>query len=131
MKRVTDNCVATCTATGQLTAWLNFKLAGTGIEVEGVAKADVLELLSQPSIPTDVRAALLLRQEAAKSSTAKLEAMVRGACDEGRLRGMFQFLGAGATGRWAGRRVQLQNLPRPTIPQSSIEHVFEILEAVR
>jgi DNA polymerase bacteriophage-type len=126
MREVTGGAVATCTATGQLTDWLRSK----GVQCEGVAKADVVDLLSESSILPDVRDALLLRQEAAKSSTAKLEAMVRGVCEDGRLRGMFQYWGAGATGRWAGRRVQLQNLPRPTFSQEEIDGVFEILEGV-
>jgi len=129
MKRVTGGAVITCTATGQLTDWLKGQLEG--VEVNGVTKADVSMLLGEHTLPSRVRSALLLRQEAAKSSTAKLEAMIAGVCRDGRLRGMFQFLGAGATGRWAGRRVQLQNLPRPNLSESEINSVFEILENVK
>lgn len=123
LNAVTRGAVSVTSATGQLTDWIRSR----GVETEGVAKSDVLELLGRDTIPADVREALLLRQEAAKSSTAKLKAMRLGACDDGRLRGMFQYYGAGATGRWAGRRVQLQNLPRPVLSQKQIEEVFEVL----
>lgn len=130
MRTVTGNQVATCTATGQLTDWLKFRCEGLEIVVEGVAKSDVLDLLDYASIPDDCRSALLLRQEAAKSSTAKLKAMISRACDDGRVRSTMQFHGAG-TGRWAGRGLQVQNFPRPSISQEDIENVFEILESAQ
>ena len=55
---------------------------------------------------------LAIRQEMGKTSISKYEAMERGACRDGRIRGLFQFYGAGRTGRWAGRQVQVQNLPQ-------------------
>ncbi len=125
MRWATRGAVATCTATAQLTDWIISK----GIELEGVAKADVIDLLALENIPDDVRAALLLRQEAAKSSTAKLESMLRSTCDDGRIRGIFQYHGAG-TGRWAGRRIQPQNFPRPNISQEDIEEIFGLLRRV-
>lgn len=125
MKRITNNGVGTCMANGQLTDWLRFR----GVKTEGVAKADVAALLEKGDLPVDCREALLLRQQAAKSSTAKLEAMLKGVCEDGRSRGLFQYHGA-STGRWAGRRIQLQNLPRNTISQEDIEAVFEILRRV-
>lgn len=124
MRKVTGNAVATCTATGQLTQWLRWR----GLEVPSVAKADVLDLLAGP-LPDDCRAALLLRQEAAKSSTAKLDAMIEVAAVDGRARGLFQYHGAG-TGRWAGRKVQTQNMQRPSLGQDQIDDVFEILGGV-
>lgn len=125
MRRVTGNAVATCSAVGQLTQWLKW----SGVDVAGVAKADVLEWLESPNLPAVCREALMLRQEAAKSSTAKLEAMLKGVCDDGRMRGLFQYHGA-STGRWAGRRVQLQNLPRSKLKQREIDEVFGILGGV-
>jgi len=121
MKEVTNCAVSTCNATGQLTDWLKYK----GLEVPSVAKADVLEMLSK-DIPDECRKALQLRQEAGKTSTAKLDAMLRGTNSDSRIRGMFQYHGA-TTGRWAGRRLQLHNLPRPTISQKQIENVFSIV----
>ncbi len=59
---------------------------------------------------------LKLRQQAAKSSVSKYQAMINCICKDGRARGMFQFFGANRTGRWAGRLVQLQNLPQNHLP---------------
>lgn len=122
IRKVTNNAVATCTAHQQLKDWLAYR----GVATDSVAKGDVVDLLTMPDLPADCRAALLLRQEAAKTSTAKVEAMLNGACDDGRLRGMFQYHAA-STGRWGGRRVQLQNLPRNKLKQSEIDQVFEVL----
>lgn len=124
IQKITNNGVATCNAVSQFKHWLKFR----GIETDGVGKADVVDLLNIPALPVDVRGALLLRQEAAKSSTAKLEAMLRGVCDDGRLRGLFQYHGAGATGRFAGRRIQPQNFPRPKLSNEEIEEVFKTLD---
>lgn len=55
---------------------------------------------------------LAIRQEMGKTSVSKYEAMIRGMCKDDRIRGLFQFYGAGRTGRWAGRQVQMQNLPQ-------------------
>ena len=125
MRLVTENAVATCTANAQLTTWLTFR----GIKTEGVAKNNVEDLLSDPNLPADCRKALELRQESAKSSNAKLPAIVSGVCPDGRIRGLYQYWGAG-TGRWTGRRVQFQNLPRPKLKQDQIEDIFSILKSV-
>lgn len=125
MQEVTDNAVGACSAVKQLTEWLRYR----GVKCDGVAKNDVADILADPLLPEDCRRALELRQEAAKSSTAKLPAILRGVCDDGRIRGLFQYHGAG-TGRWAGRRIQLQNLPRPQLKQKQIEDVFQILRSI-
>jgi DNA polymerase len=124
MQKVTGNQVASCTATAQLTEWIR----GQGVDVEGVAKNDVTELIDTPGTPAIVLRAVRLRQEAAKSSTAKLKAMINGLCADGKVRGMFQYHGAAATGRWAGRRIQFQNLPRPVLGNKDISKVFEIIK---
>lgn len=121
MRQLTGNAVATCSAVGQISDWLKSK----GVVVPSLAKADVVELLNG-ELPDECRAALLLRQEAAKTSTAKLTAMTNGVSAGGRVRGLFQYHGA-STGRWAGRRVQLQNLPRPKLKQEKIEETFTLL----
>lgn len=121
MRKVSGGAIATCTAVGQIVDFLNWN----GVEVPSVAKAEVTELLDG-ELPKICRDVLLLRQEAAKSSTAKAKAMVNGLCIDGRIRGLFQYSGAG-TRRWAGRRVQLQNLPRPTLKQEEIDKAFEII----
>lgn len=125
MRRVTNNAVASCSATAQLTNWLKFR----GVDTAGVAKSDVSELLVGASLPSDCRTALLLRQEAAKTSTAKLEMMKDGVGPDNRARGLHQFHGA-STGRFAGRRLQVHNFPRPKISQEDIENIFSILENV-
>lgn len=122
MREVTGNRVASCRAVADLTRWIK----SFGLDVDGVAKADVTLLLENPNLPEACRKALLTRQEAAKSSTAKLKKMISGVNADGRIRGCFQYWGAQATGRWAGRRVQLQNLPRPNLKQKEIEEVFEL-----
>lgn len=124
MREVTGNQVASCTATTQLTNWLKQE----GVETDGVAKSAVLELLSLSTLSLSCREALLLRQEAAKSSTAKLEAMKARACSDGRVRSTTQYHGAG-TGRWAGRGIQVQNFPRGELGEKEVEEVFKLLEA--
>lgn len=120
---VTGAYVGLPSENARLTEWVRSR----GVPTGGIAKSDVVDLLADESIPDDVREALTIRQEYAKSSTAKLKPMVEAASRDGRLRGMFQYHGA-STGRWAGRRVQLHNLPRPRLAQSDIEDVFEHLD---
>ena len=90
----------------QMKAWLE----GKGVAVESLDKKAVAELIE--SAPTEVKPALLLRQQISRSSVSKYRKMKSSACVDGRARGMFQFYGANRTGRWAGRLVQLQNLPQ-------------------
>jgi len=122
MAKVTGGRVGSCNQVAELEAWLGTR----GISAGGLAKADLLALLDQPGLPADVRDALRLRQLAAKSSVAKLVAMRDGACADGRVRGTMQFHGA-ATGRWAGRRIQPQNFPRPALSQAEIERVVQFV----
>jgi DNA polymerase len=122
MRKVTGNLVATCTATSQLTLWLKSE----GLNIDRVAKADVTEFLKL-DLPPHCRRALELRQEAAKSSTAKLEKMISMLCPDGRIRGTMQFHGAGQTGRWAGRGIQVQNFPRPSLNQNQIDEIIHLL----
>jgi DNA polymerase bacteriophage-type len=86
---------------------------------ESLAKGVLAEIL--PRTAGNIHTALTLRQEAAKSSTKKLDAYKIGTGLDGRMRGILQFYGAISTGRWAGRRVQTQNLPRPGCKQPEIE----------
>lgn len=109
MREVTNNTVATCNATGQMRDWLKWE----GIQTEGVAKADVTDLLEK-ELPPKIKKALLLRREAAKSSTAKLDSMLTRIAGDNRIRGIFQYHGAN-TGRWAGRGIQPHNYPRPVL----------------
>ncbi len=125
MAKVTGGRVSACSQVAELEAWLNAQ----GVAVDGLAKADVTTLLGG-ALPAPAREALRLRQQAAKSSVAKLKAMRDGACADGRVRGTMQFHGA-ATGRWAGRRIQPQNFPRPSLGQDEIERVVGMFGAGR
>lgn len=94
----------------QLKAWL----AEKGVEAESLSKASVLELLSHAE--GEVELALSLRQELAKSSVKKYTAMESAVCPDDRARGLIQFYGANRTGRFAGRLIQVQNLPQNHLP---------------
>lgn len=85
-------------------------LAEQGVEAESLGKKDVAKLMDE--VDGDVKDALQLRQQLAKSSVKKYQAMQNAVCADGRARGMFQFYGANRSGRWAGRIIQLQNLPQ-------------------
>lgn len=126
MKDTTNSAVSTFNAVGQIRDWLQ----NQGIETPGVTKADVVTLLEREHLPERVRRALQIRQEGGRSSTAKLAKMLSGISFDGRVRGSFQYHGAGQTGRWAGRRIQLHNLPRPTISQKNIEAIIDLLGKV-
>lgn len=90
----------------QMKAWL----ASNGLHTDTLGKKTVAELLK--TAPERLREVLLLRQQLAKSSVKKYQAMENAVCSDGRARGMFQFYGANRTGRWAGRLIQMQNLPQ-------------------
>ena len=90
----------------QMKAWL----AANGLHTDTLGKKTVTELLK--TAPERLREVLLLRQQLAKSSVKKYQAMENAVCSDGRTRGMFQFYGANRTGRWAGRLIQMQNLPQ-------------------
>ncbi|SDF31412.1 DNA polymerase [Eubacterium pyruvativorans] len=86
-----------------------------GIGINNMQKATVSDLLEK-DLPGDVRELLEIKQQLGKTSVSKYEAMDRAVCDDGRIRGLLQFYGANRSGRWAGRLVQVQNLPRNYLP---------------
>lgn len=92
----------------QLTKWLTEE---TGEEVDNLQKGTVSKLINKLD-EGKAKRVLEIRQELAKTSTKKYVAMREAACSDGRVRGLLQFYGANRTGRWAGRLVQIQNLPR-------------------
>ena len=94
----------------QMKSWLS----DNGVETDTLGKKAVAALIGETD--GNVSEALLLRQQLAKSSVKKYQAMENAACADGRCRGMFQFYGANRTGRFAGRLVQLQNLPQNHMP---------------
>lgn len=88
-------------------------LAANGLQTDTLSKKQVAELLK--TAPEPLKSVLVLRQQLAKSSVKKYQAMENAVCADGRVRGCFQFYGA-RTGRWAGRNIQLQNLPQNRMP---------------
>lgn len=94
----------------QLKTWLHEQ----GLAIPSLSKADVDSALQEAT--GDVRKVLLLRQQLSKSSVKKYTAMQTALCPDGRVHGLLQFYGANRTGRWAGRLVQVQNLPRNSMP---------------
>ena len=99
----------------QMKQWL----ADNGMETESLSKKDVARLI--PDAPDKLKKALQLRLQLAKSSVKKYQAMQNAVCNDGRAHGMFQFYGASRSGRWAGRLIQLQNLPQ--------NHMTDLAEA--
>ena len=89
-------------------------LADHGIVVDSLDKKEAAELIK--TAPADIAKVLMLRLQIAKSSVSKYKAMINTVCADGRCHGLFQFLGASRTGRWAGRLIQLQNLPQNHLP---------------
>ena len=104
----------------QMRSWL----ADNGLETDSLGKKVVNEMLK--TAPPELADALVLRQQLAKSSVKKYQAMETAVCADGRARGMFQFYGANRTGRWAGRIIQMQNLP-----QNHMEDLAEARGLVR
>ena len=99
----------------QMKQWL----ADNGMETDSLGKKVVTELLKDA--PEPLGKVLSLRQQLAKSSIKKYQTMENAVCADGRARGMFQFYGANRTGRWAGRLIQMQNLPQ--------NHLIDLEEA--
>ena len=95
-----------------------------GLEVDSLDKKAVKELLK--TVPSELAEVLELRRQLAKSSVKKYQAMQNAVCADGRARGMFQFYGANRSGRWAGRLIQLQNLP-----QNHMAHLEDTRSLVR
>ena len=113
MRRLTD--LENPNSVQQMKQWL----ADHGLEMNSLGKKEVAALLK--TAPAPLSEVLLLRQQLAKSSVKKYTAMETAVCPDGRARGMFQFYGANRTGRWAGRIIQLQNLPQ--------NHLSDLAEA--
>ena len=95
-------------STSQLSSWL----ADHGVTLPDLKKDTVAETLESPGLPVRARRVLEIRQQLGKTSVKKYVAMATAKCEDDRVRGLTQFYGANRTGRWAGRLVQMQNLPR-------------------
>ena len=108
MRRITS--LSNPNSIQQMKQWL----ADNGLETDTLGKKAVAALLRDA--PPELAEVLELRQQLAKSSVKKYQAMENCVCDDGRCHGMFQFYGANRTGRWAGRLIQMQNLPQNHLP---------------
>lgn len=106
----------------QLKEWLRTKCR---MKVTTLNKTDLATLL--PTAPPLARKVLGIRAELGKTSTAKYKAMQECVCPDGRVRGLLQFYGAARTGRWAGRLVQVQNLPQNHLPD--LDHVRQLVKS--
>lgn len=102
----------------QLKKWLEQE---TGGAIEKLTKDTVKELMTNDDNSEHVDRLLTIRQEMSKTSNKKYHAMLAGVCADGRFRGLFQFYGANRTGRWAGRLVQVQNLPKNKIEGDDLD----------
>lgn len=108
-------------STAQLDLWLREH----GVDMESLGKKDVAAVIDATDDPL-IKEVMQLRLQSAKSSVKKYETMLRATCSDGRARGMFQFYGAMRTGRFAGRLLQLQNLP-----QNHIDNIGLVRELAR
>lgn len=118
MQRLTD--LENPNSVQQLLGWLG----DNGVEAESLGKKEVKKMVDEQD--GEVKEVLQLRQQLAKSSVKKYEAMRNAVCADGRIRGCFMFYGANRTGRFSGRLVQLQNLP-----QNHLNDLAEARELVR
>ena len=98
----------------QMKQWL----LENGLEMESLGKKEVADVLK--TAPEHLKEVVSIRQQLAKSSVKKYQAMQKAACSDNRARGMFQFYGANRSGRWAGRIIQLQNLYRNSMPDLDV-----------
>ena len=124
IKRLTNGQVKAATNAMDLTAWLR----SYGLQVKSVDKQTVTRMLGMEKLHPIIKQVLRLRQDGAKSSTAKYEAMVNAANADDRMRGLLMYHGA-ATGRWSGRLVQPQNFPRPQKKQAELDEIIAKLKA--
>ena len=124
LAQVTGGRVKAVTNPGALLKWVRAK----GVEAESLDKEAIVGLLGDSTnpLPEDVRRALEIRQEAGKSSTAKLQSFIDRTAADGRTYDTLLYHGAG-TGRWAGAGIQLHNLPRPELKKDQVAKAIEIL----
>lgn len=124
ISRITSGQVTAITNGVDLVKWLN----KYGIATKSVDKQHVARMLALPNLHPVIRHALELRQNGAKSSTAKLDSMEYAAGADDRMRGLLVYHGA-ATGRWSGKLVQPQNFPRPIKKQDELNEIIAKLKA--
>lgn len=108
-------------AATQRDAMLKHLLAEYGVTLPDLQASTLERRINDPELPEPLRELLAIRLQASSTSTAKYTALANACSSDARLRGTLQFCGASRTGRWAGRVFQPQNLPRPTLDNSSVE----------
>lgn len=126
LTQLTRGAVTSATQRDNLMSWCNLH----GAPLPDLQAATVAEYARKPTVPAATRRALQIRIEQSKSSIAKVDAMYRMAKADGRIRDIALYYGAG-TGRWTGKGVQLQNIPRGSLSQHSINLAFDLLEQSR
>lgn len=127
MRFLTNGAVPACSNVKALTQWVRDQ----GVPMRSLDKQAVIDLLAAGQAPERVRDALVLRQEAGKTSTAKLQVLLDASVPgTDRIHGTLQYYGANRTGRWAGRLIQTHNLPRPAIkhPEKAADRVLAGLD---
>lgn len=124
MRHASNYEVNAATAVSQIIAFL----LARGVEVPGLAKDQVTEMLGRDDLPEDCRQVLELRQKGSKMAVSKIQALLNGRSKDGRAKGLTQYHAA-STGRWGGRRFQPQNLKRPDLKQDEIERLIRVLRS--
>ena len=109
----------------QLKKWLGEQ----GLQVQSLGKEQVTEILSDAETPNLVREALLLRQATSNASIKKYDMLNNATCRDNRIHGILQFYGATRTGRWAGRLLQVQNLPRGSLKPHELATARDFVKA--
>ena len=104
-------------------------LGEQGLQVQSLGKEQVSEILSDAETPNHVREALLLRQATSNSSIKKYDMLNNATCRDNRIHGILQFYGATRTGRWAGRLLQVQNLPRGSLKPHELATARDFVKA--
>ena len=112
-------------STAQLKTWIE---ETSGVEVASLNKKEIAGVRVAAN-NEEVDKMLDIRAGLAKTSTEKYNAMIRTVCDDGRIRGLTMFYGASRTGRWAGRLVQMQNLPQNKMPEKDLDTASQLVRA--
>lgn len=112
-------------STSQLKNWIENE---AGIDVESLNKKNISKVRSDADCAS-VDKMLDIRAQLSKTSTSKYEAMLRTVCPDSRIRGLTQFYGANRTGRWAGRLVQMQNLPQNKMPDADLDIARQLVRS--
>jgi DNA polymerase len=122
-REITDGAVGSATQRDALLAHI---LEEYGVDLPDMQASTLERRIEDPGLPAPVRELLAIRLQAGRNSTSKYGTLIRGASEDGRLRGLLQFCGAGRTARWSGRLFQPQNLPRPDRTAAAIWKGHEI-----